>query len=82
MRPRPNCSDTCSVIEILARNQSWEDEVEDLYIENVELDNDRKKADIEESKARTEFYRQATKDIKRITDSLEVIAKAISGKLK
>ena len=82
MRPRPNYSGVCSVIECAQMSKDWEDEVDDLYILNVELDNERIKAETEELKARTEFYRQATKDIKRITDSLEAIAKAISGKLK
>lgn len=80
MRSRPNHSGICSVIESAQLDQAWENEVDDLYILNVELDNERIKAETEELKARTEFYRQATKDIKRITDSLEIIAKSISGK--
>ena len=82
MRSRPNCSDTCYVIEIMARQQAWENEVEDLNIENIELDNQLKRAEIENMQAQTEFYKQAQQDLSRIADSIEFVMRAISDKLK
>lgn len=82
MRPRPNCSDTCSVIEIMARQQAWENEVEDLDIENVELDNQLKRAEIENMKAQTEFYKMAQQNLTRIADNLDLIVKSIIDKSK